>query len=171
MLSEMAQSNSLKIKFVFKLISLAESPLKKFKSRSTMLKIFLIRKLRERGREDLERTGPEKIGLEDQENTMKTDPEEIEIMKTGHQEEIVRTDPQEERMRIDLPEEIVKIDPQEEIMKTDLREEIMRTDPQEETDKIMKDLPEEISRIETGKKEDLLSAGLKSVQLSLEMKT
>ena len=135
MLSEMAQSNSLKIKFVFKLISLAESPPKKFKSRSTMLKIFLIRKLRERGREDLERTGPEKIGLEDQENTMKTDSEEIEIMKTGHQEEIVRTD------------------------------------PQEETDKIMKGLPEEISRIETGKKEDLRLAGLKSVQLSLEMKT
>ena len=153
MLLEMGLLNSLKIKFVFKLISLAELPLKKFKLRSMMQKIFLIRKLRERGREDLEKIDPEKIGLEDQDTMMKTDlPEEIEIIRTGHPEEIVRTDPQEEKMRTGHPEEIVKIDPQEEIM---------RTDPQEETDKMMKDLLEEISRIETGRKEDLQSAGLK----------
>ena len=107
-----------------------------------MLKIFLISKLRERGREDLERIDPEKIGREDQETTMKTDPQE-EIIRTGHPEGIVK---------IDHPEGIGKIDPQGQNMRTDL---------QEETDKMMKDLPEEISRIETGRKEDHRSAGLK----------
>ena len=151
---------------------MAESHPKKFKSRPMMPKIFLIRKSRERGREDPERTGLEKIGQEGQENTIKTDlPEEIETMKTGLPEETVRTDLQEEKMRTDLPEEIMRTDPQEEIVKIGHQEESMKTDPQEETDKIMKDLPEEISRIETGKKEDLLSAGPKSAQLNPEMKT
>ena len=147
----MEKLDSLKIKFALKLISLAESPPKKFKSRPMMPKTSLTRKSRERDREDLDRTDLERIGQEDQENTtMKGLPEEIEILKTDLPEEIMMTD---------LPEEIEKImkDLLEETEKTReiMKEEKEGVEIEKEKERERGD-PEEITKIEIDKKEDLL---------------